>query len=71
MTLQVSLKLRDELQARGYQVYMIRETHDVNISNAERAQMAANQGADILVRIHANGSDNTSVADALELSVDV
>ena len=71
LTLQVSLKLRDELQARGYQVYMIRETHDVNISNAERAQMAANQGADILVRIHANGSDNTSVADALELSVDV
>ena len=68
LTLQVSLKLRDELQARGYQVYMIRETHDVNISNAERAQMAANQGADILVRIHANGSDNTSVAGALTMA---
>ena len=62
------MKLRDELQARGYQVYMIRETHDVNISNAERAQMAANQGADILVRIHANGSDNTSVAGALTMA---
>ena len=68
LTLQVSLKLRDELQARGYQVYMIRETHDVNISNAERAQMAANQGADILVRIHANGSYNTSVAGALTMA---
>ena len=68
LTLQVSLKLRDELQARGYQVFMIRETHDVNISNAERAQMAANQGADILVRIHANGSDNTSVAGALTMA---
>ena len=47
---------------------MIRETHDVNISNAEHAQMAANQGADILVRIHANGSDNTSVAGALTMA---
>ena len=47
---------------------MIRTTHDVNISNAERAQMAANQGADILVRIHANGSDNTSVAGALTMA---
>ncbi len=68
LTLEVSLKLRDELQARGYQVYMIRETHDVNISNSERAQMAANAGADILVRIHANGSDNTSISGALTMA---
>lgn len=68
LNLDVSLKLRDELIARGYDVYMIRETNDVNISNAERAQMAAEAGADILVRIHANGSDNTSVAGALTMS---
>lgn len=68
LNLDVSLKLRDELIARGYDVYMIRETNDVNISNAERAQMAADAEADILVRIHANGSDNTSVAGALTMS---
>ena len=67
LTLQVSLQLRDELEARGYEVYMIRTTHDVNISNAERAQMAA-AGADILVRIHANGSDNTSISGALTMA---
>lgn len=68
LNLDVSLKLSDELEARGYEVYMIRETNEVDISNAERAQMAAESGADILVRIHANGSDNTSVAGALTMS---
>ena len=68
LTLQVSLQLRDELEARGYEVYMIRTTHDVNISNAERAQMAAAAGADILVRIHANGSDKTSISGALTMA---
>ncbi|MDD3339130.1 MAG: N-acetylmuramoyl-L-alanine amidase [Lachnospiraceae bacterium] len=68
LNLQVSLQLRDELTARGYEVYMIRETHDVNISNAERAQAAADAGSEILVRVHANGSDDHSVAGALTMA---
>lgn len=61
LNLEVSLKLRDELNARGYQVVMIRETHEINISNSERAKVANDLGADAFVRIHANGSDNSSV----------
>lgn len=68
LTLEASMKLKEELQSRGYQVYMIRETNDVDISNAERAQAAAGQGADILVRIHANGVDDSSVHGALTMA---
>lgn len=67
LNLQVSLLLRDELEDRGYEVVMTREDHDTAISNKERAELAAAKGADILVRIHANGSEDTSVNGALAM----
>lgn len=67
LTLAVSLKLRDELRARGYQVVMIRETHDINISNSERAKVANNLGAHAFIRIHADGSDNPSASGAMTI----
>lgn len=67
LNLRVSLLLRDELERRGYRVVMTRTDNDVNISNVERAQLAADAGADIFVRIHANGSDDASVSGALTI----
>ena len=68
LNLTVAIKLRDELQKRGYSTYMIREDNEVNVSNAERAQLASQSGADILVRIHANGSEDSSVSGALTMA---
>lgn len=67
LTLQVALKLQAELERRGYTVLMIRTTNDVDISNAERAQMANDAGVAALIRIHANGSTDTSVNGAMTI----
>lgn len=58
LNLVVSNKLKDRLVEEGFEVLMTRTGHDVSISNKERAEMANNAGADIFIRIHANGSEN-------------
>lgn len=58
--LEISLKLRDELMKAGYDVIMTRTTHEVSISNRERAVLANDADADLFISIHANGSENSS-----------
>lgn len=61
LTLEVAQMLEKVLLEQGYQVVMIRDSHDVNLSNAERSVIANNSGADILIRLHANAMDNSGV----------
>ncbi|MEX1378331.1 MAG: N-acetylmuramoyl-L-alanine amidase [Eubacteriales bacterium] len=56
INLQVALRLKQELEALGATVVMTRETHDVDISNSERAIMMNEAKVDCWIRIHANGS---------------
>ena len=67
LDLEISLLLRDELEQRGYRVVMTREDNDTAVSNIERAQIAWEEGGDIFVRIHANGSENADVQGALAM----
>jgi N-acetylmuramoyl-L-alanine amidase len=67
LNLEISMLLRDVLEERGYRVVLTREDHDTAISNAERALKAWEEGGDIYVRIHANGSDSSSVSGALAM----
>ena len=56
--LEIAFKLRDALQTQGAEVYMTRESHDVDISNQERAKMMNALGVDLVLRIHCDGSEN-------------
>ncbi len=67
LTLMVAEKLETVLTQRGYQVIMVRTSHDVDMSNSERAQVANDASADAFIRIHANGSENSSVHGAMTI----
>ncbi len=68
LNLEISLILKDMLEAEGATVVMSRTDNSSRISNRERAIMANENKCDITFNIHCNGSDNTSVS-GIELYV--
>ena len=57
-SLPFTLRLKEELIARGYEVVLTREEADVKISNAERARFANESGAEIYLSIQADAASN-------------
>ncbi len=59
--LKLSFSLKEKLEAEGAIVYMTRTTETAELSNIGRAEFANEKNCDMVVRIHADGSENTSV----------
>ena len=57
-TLVFAKRLQEELIARGYEVVLTREEHDVKISNAERAQFVNESDAEIYLSLQADAASN-------------
>ncbi|MEY8349039.1 N-acetylmuramoyl-L-alanine amidase [Bacillus cereus] len=58
LMLEAAVMLKEKLEAKGMQVLMTRTSHDVDISNKERATFANDHQADLFLRLHADGSEN-------------
>ncbi len=67
VNLAVALKLRKLLEGAGAEVVMTRESADVDISNAERAQLFNDHEVNLGLRLHCNGSENSSDTGAFML----
>ena len=69
LNMQILLKLQTVLEERGYTVILTRPDNYTGISCSERAQIANNAGADVFLRIHADGSESSSAAGAMGICI--
>ena len=60
LNLAISLLVESGLKEKGAEVHMTRYTHDADKSNIQRAEFANALNADAVVKIHADGSEDSS-----------
>jgi len=59
-TLEIAIKLKGALEAKGVKVVMVRTTNDVDIPNSERAKLGNDAKADLVIRVHCDNSTDTA-----------
>ena len=57
--------LKAELESRGYEVILTRETSDIDLNNQVRAEAANESGAPAMIRISMNFSDNRELTGVM------
>ena len=60
----VALLVKKELTSKGYNVILTKQDVAESKSNIERAQVGNKNNADLVVRIHADSSENSSISGA-------
>lgn len=60
----VALKLKEELKTKGFNVIMTKEDNSLSLGNIERAELGNKNNANLVVRIHADSADVSSVQGA-------
>jgi N-acetylmuramoyl-L-alanine amidase len=65
LNLTVSKKLKKALIDKGAEIVMVRETSKCDLTNVERTKLWNSSGADLTIRIHGNGIDNSKVSGVL------
>ncbi len=65
LNLTVAKKLRDSLVQNGAKVIMVRETEECGLTNVERAKFWNSSKVDLTIRLHGNGTDDSSVSGVL------
>ena len=69
LTLTVAEQLKKELEERGYTVRMTRTDSDQMLSCRERAEIANEANADVFLRIHADGSEDSTANGAMTICI--
>lgn len=64
INMQVSLKLKELLEQRGYTVKMTKTDNSQSLGNVERAEIWNRENADLAIRIHADSSNDSSIKGA-------
>lgn len=60
VNLEIGLKMRDYLKSLGCTVFMTRTTNNVDLSNIDRANFAKSHNPDVYIRLHCDGSNDSS-----------
>ena len=64
INMNVSLQLRDLLQNKGYTIVMTKTDNSVSLGNIQRAEIGNSENATLVLRIHADSSENATVSGA-------
>lgn len=64
LNLEASFILKEILESQGIKVIMTRTTHNVNLSNKDRAEIANKTNSDLLIRVHADQNRNKTLKGA-------